>query len=441
MEGIRHRAQNVRVDVRLGQGHIPAAIHQPAPLEHHLHVDIVEVVQHGEVRQIPGGNGALVVQEEVAGSVVTGHLDGQDGIRAQMDGLADDVVDVSLVQQIPGVLVVGGEHAAVGVLLGEQGHQGLQVLGGGALADHDKLSLAQLLQGILKGVALMVGIHPGGDVRVQGVAAQAGRMAVDLLVMGLGDHDLLDGGTVAMDNAGVVHHFRQAQHPGMVEVGVDVPPAQLLAVLLKGHGRHAGGQHEMHIQGKAVGGGDHVVDAAHAADVGDLMGIGDDGGGAVGNHRPGKGRGRHQGALQVNVRVDKAGGDHLAGDVHLLDAAVIAHAHHQAAHHGDIALAQLVGEHVDIGGVLQHQVSLLLTHGHPNHPLLFADLLGNAFGSGFALIHRCCAPFCGPSRSLRGIWSIIAHLPPGLKVKRAPQRDGGLRDDAAAAGARPVTSG
>ena len=55
----------------------------------------------------------------------------------------------------------------------------------------------------------MIGVHPGGHIGIQRMAGQPRRMAVDFLVMGLGHHDLLDGGALAMDHPGVVHHFRQ----------------------------------------------------------------------------------------------------------------------------------------------------------------------------------------------------------------------------------------
>ena len=73
----------------------------------------------------------------------------------------------------------------------EQGHQRFQIPGGGALADHNELAALQLGDGVVQVVALVVGVHAGGDVGVQVVAHQVGGVAVDLLVMGLAGHDLL----------------------------------------------------------------------------------------------------------------------------------------------------------------------------------------------------------------------------------------------------------
>ena len=46
-------------------------------------------------------------------------------------------------------------------------------------------------------------------------------------------------------------------------------------------GRHAGGQGEQAVHGLALGRSEHVVDARHPQHVGDLVGVGHHGGGAV----------------------------------------------------------------------------------------------------------------------------------------------------------------
>jgi hypothetical protein len=73
---------------------------------------------------------------------------------------------VALFQQVAGVLVVAAEHAAVRVLLRQQGQEGLEVPGGGALPDHDELAPLQLGDGVRRVGALVVGVDPGGDVGV-----------------------------------------------------------------------------------------------------------------------------------------------------------------------------------------------------------------------------------------------------------------------------------
>ena len=154
---------------------------------------------------------------------MAGGLDGGDGVSAQGDGLFHDVVDVALFQQVVGVLVVGAEHTPLHVLVAQQGDEGLQIAGRRALADHDELAALELGDGVVQVVALVVGVHAGGDVGVQVVALQVRGVTVDLLMVGLAGHDLLHHLGVAVDRAHKVHHLGQALYPGMVVETVDGP--------------------------------------------------------------------------------------------------------------------------------------------------------------------------------------------------------------------------
>ena len=375
MEGLVGPLHQVGLDLRGGEVPDLAVVHhQDALLVDLLNVEGTEVVDDDEVRQIAGGDAAPVVQQEVPGGVVAGHLHGGDGVGPQGDGPLDDVVDVALFQQVVGVLVVGAEHAAVGVLAAEEGHQGVQVPGGGALPDHDILAPLQLGQSILQVVALVVGVDAGGDVGVEVVALEVRGVAVDLLVVGLGRHDLFHRLLVAVDGAHKVHHLRQALDPGMVIEAVDGPVVQNGAGFVQRRGRDAGGQHEPHVHRQVFRGLEHVLDAVGAHDVGDLVGVRHHGGGAVGQDGLHKLRGADQGAFQVDVGVQKAGEDDFAGAVHFLPAMVAAHAHDEALCHGDVHVGQLIGEHIDEGGVFQHQVRRLPPGGGRDDPLLFQQL-------------------------------------------------------------------
>ena len=392
VEGIVGAVDQVGIDLRGGEVPQLAIVHQLAPLIDHLNVEIIEIVDDHKVGQVAGGDGAAVIEQEVPGGGVAGGLHGDDGIHAQGNGLLHDVVNVALFQQVVGMLVVGAEHAAVHIFVAQQGNQGLQVPGGGALADHDELAPLQLGQGVVNIGALVVRVHAGGDVGVEVVAGQTGGVTVDLLMMGLGGHDLLHHLGVAVDGAYKVHHLRQTLDPGMVIEGVDGPVIQNGAGLVQGRGGHAGGEHEAHVHRQILRSLEHVFDAVGAHDVGDLVGIGDDSGGAVGQDRLGKLRGAHQGALQMDMRIQEAGQHDLAGDIHLHLAVILAHAHDEPLRHGDVALAELVGENVNIGGVFQHQVGRDAAGGHVDDMELFVelavDLAGIAFfhGHNFVLL-------------------------------------------------------
>ena len=125
MEGVVGPADQVGVDHRGGE--VPdggPVVHLHALFEDLLDVEVLEVVDDHEVRQVPRRDGPPVVEEVVPRRVVAGHPDGQNGVRPQADSLPDVVVDVALLQQVIGVLVVAAEHAPLRVLGRHEGHEG-----------------------------------------------------------------------------------------------------------------------------------------------------------------------------------------------------------------------------------------------------------------------------------------------------------------------------
>ena len=90
----------------------------------------------------------------------------------------------------------------------------------------------------------------------------------------------------------------------------------------------------------------------------------------------------------MDVGVHKARQHDLAGDVHLHVAVVFAHAHDQALGHGDIRLTQLVGEHVHIGGVLQHQIRRAAARRHLDDVELLIQLAVDLAGIALFDCHK-----------------------------------------------------
>ena len=217
----------------------------------------------------------------------------------------------------------------------------------------------------------MVGIHARGHVGIQILARKAGCVAVDLLVVRLRCDDLRDDLGVVVDDAVGVHHLGKPLYARIVVERVDGAVVEICARFVHRRSRYARRQHEAHVDGKALGGLEHVVDAVGAHDVGDLVRVGDDGGGAVRQRRAGKFARRDEAGLEMDMRVDEAGTDNLAGHIDLANAVVFAEAHDQAVCHGDVARAQLVGKYTDIGCILQDKIGLLPAGGRLDDALLF----------------------------------------------------------------------
>ena len=268
--------------------------HQLALFIDLLNVEVFKVVDDDEVAEVTGCDSAAIVEEEVPRRIVAGGLNGGDGLHAERQGTLHDIVDVSLLEKIVGMLIVGAEHAPLHVFIAQQGSEGVQVPRRRTLADHNELAPLELGDGIVQVMTLVVGVHTCGDVGVEVVAHQVGGVTVDLLVVGLARHDFFHYLLITVDGAHEVHHLCQTLYAGMIVEAVNGAVVEVGARLIHGGSRDAGGQHKAHIHRQVLRGLQHVLNAVGAHDVGDLMGIGNDGGGAVGENCLGELLGAHQ---------------------------------------------------------------------------------------------------------------------------------------------------
>ena len=352
-----------------------AVEHELALLVDLEYVEILKIVDDDEVREEAGRDGAAVIEQEVARGVMRGALDGDDGVDARLDGAADDIVDVSLFQKVVGVLVVRAEHTVGVILRREQRQQRVEVAGSGALADHDILTALDLGKRILHGGALMVGVDAGGNIGIELVAGKPGRVTVDLLVVRLRGDDFFEHLLIARVNTVGVHHLGKSLNAVVLIERVDGAVIEHRAGFIQRRGRYAGRQHKAHVNGKTLSRLKHIFDAVRAHDVCDLMRIGHDSGGAVRKHCFGKFLWGDQRAFQMDMRVQKTGQHELAAHVDLnLAAVALAHAGDQSARNGDIPMAELAAEDVDIGGVFQHQIRLLSAGSHLDHVHFLGEL-------------------------------------------------------------------
>ena len=142
MEGIRSQFFQIFRNLRFRERkNLALVIDQTALLINCQHIEILQIIQNSKVCQVAGSQSAPVIQQEVPGRMQTCHLDNLDGIRTHGHSLTADIVNVAFFQKVIRVLVIGAEHAPV-KMPGRfhQVDQRLQILGGGALTNHDKLT-------------------------------------------------------------------------------------------------------------------------------------------------------------------------------------------------------------------------------------------------------------------------------------------------------------
>ncbi len=90
---------------------------------------------------------------------------------------------MALLGDVERIAVVGAEREIRRQALGDDRHQGVQVLGDRAFADEDMHALADLFQRFVGGGAFVVGADAGGEIAVEVVAREQRRVAVDMAAL------------------------------------------------------------------------------------------------------------------------------------------------------------------------------------------------------------------------------------------------------------------
>jgi hypothetical protein len=122
---------------------------------------------------------------------------------------------VAVVDDVVRVAIVGAERDEARPELLDQRDERFQAPRHRRLADQEPDARAQPFAAFFERERLVVGANAGCGVRVELLAADAGRVAVD--VLGAVEPELRQLALVAGDDAGEVHHLREAEH---------APPAQ-----------------------------------------------------------------------------------------------------------------------------------------------------------------------------------------------------------------------
>ena len=136
------------------------------------------------------------------------------------DGLSHHPVDVAVVCDVFRVAVVRAERDAAGAELGHEREQVEQVPSHRRLSDQKPHPGAQALAPLFDGQRFVVRADARGGVRLQLLAENAGRMAVD--VSSAVEAELLELGGRACDDAGVVHHLREPENASPAHEGLEI---------------------------------------------------------------------------------------------------------------------------------------------------------------------------------------------------------------------------
>ena len=160
----------------------------------------------------------------------------------------------------------------------------------------------------------MARAHAGGDVGRQAAVGLGYRVVTGHALAGLeGLRDLVLCVLLAAEDAGEVHHLAEADDVGPAHGGRDLLDVDGGAGVVESRdSRHAGGRGEHGLQRGSLGVVKHDADALQADDVAALVRVGVDRGRAAGDDDLGVLPAADHGGLDVDVRVDVAGGDVLA---------------------------------------------------------------------------------------------------------------------------------
>ena len=141
----------------------------------------------------------------------------------------------------------------------------------------------------------LVGIgNAGAQVGIQLAAKQGGGVPVNRLAARMAQGNFVQHFGVSVQYAGVVHHFAQRGHVGVVHEGREIRSLQNRAAVFKGRSRNTRRQCEKNIQRQGLGAGQQKMQSRRTAHVGQLVRVGHHRGCAVGQGHLGKaGRGHH----------------------------------------------------------------------------------------------------------------------------------------------------
>ncbi len=281
-----------------------------------------QVVEYQQVGTLARGDGATqlvwiaatVVQAKRLGRGQGRHRDGNHGVNTGLDSHAAGIVDHTGRKRIGGSTVIGRKTAAAGTggVLQQHRRQVGQVVATRALAQHHIHATGQLIERLLGNRRLVVGDNARRGISIEVLAGNERRMAINLLGRRLvGSIDASTGLGVGHKDTRQVHHFAQTKDIARMlgKKRLHISGGNHSAGLLIGQRGHARGHHVLDGNGRATAVLDHKTQAVQAGNVGDLVAVGNGSGGAARRRHARILGGSDVRGLDMQMPVDKAGGD------------------------------------------------------------------------------------------------------------------------------------
>ena len=310
---------------------------------------------------VPGRDGSVLREPVPERGMERRHQDRVRRVDSRGDRVAHHAVHVAVVGDVLGVAVVGAERDPVRPVLAHEREQRLQVARHRRLADEQPDARAKALAPLLDGQHLVVRTDARGGVRLQRIAEHAGCVPVDVL-RSL-ERELRQLGVVTGDDAGEVHHLRQAEHALAAHERFEVAQLEGPPRRLEGRGWDARRRHEEDLELEARRCVVEPVDAVRPEHVRDLVRVGHDRGRPERQDEARELVGKELRRLDVHVRVDEARDDVAPGGVDLLATPVRAEACDEAVDDRDVGLEPFAGEDGQHGAATHHEVGGLVPAG------------------------------------------------------------------------------
>ena len=169
------------------------------------------------------------------------------------------------------------------------------------------------------------------------------------------------------DDSDIVHHFAQPEEGIAGELKAGLGGVQRRAACFKGGRRHTGGKLDIDVKRrrrKPRKRRHEVLRTRDAADVDQLVRVGDNAARAVRHSKARKRLGREHGALDVDMRIDQTGQeDHTRAVIRLTGDILAADADDDAVLDGDLPFLRLAREYIEDAGIADDEVTGFALHG------------------------------------------------------------------------------